>query len=76
MPYVVHAEISYKDVHSDICPPQCDPENMNDEWKQLVRDCFEEFLEHFDGTGEFYIRGKWKCEHLQPDRLKLVVDND
>lgn len=68
MAYLVHAEIAYRDVHSDICPVECDPRNMNDEWKQLVRDCFEEFIENFDGVGEFYIRGYWKNEHLEPKR--------
>lgn len=68
MAYFVHGEIAYKDVHSDICPVQCDSKNMDAHWKQLVRDCFEEFIENFDGIGEFYIRGYWKNEHLKPER--------
>ena len=54
-----HAEIEYGDVHSDICPPQCDPGNMNDDWQQFIMDCLKEWLEEspkHGGTSQFYIR--------------------
>ena len=54
-----HAEIEYGQTHSDICPPGCNPENMtNDDWKQLMRDCLEEFLlnyPNYGGTARFHI---------------------
>ena len=72
MNHIVHAEIAYigKDcraVHSDICPPECSSANMNDHWKQLVRECLEEFLDNFDGRGEFYVKGYWASDHLNPN---------
>ena len=59
----VHAEIMYvrengENVHSDICPPECKPENMyNTEWRQFIHDCLDEWLNNSRGTGEFYIKG-------------------
>jgi len=57
----VHAEIIYKNangdsVHSDICPPQCDFTNINEEYKLFLHQCLDEWLENSNGTGTFYIR--------------------
>lgn len=60
----VHAEIEYREqngnsIHSDICPPGCSSENMNDEeWRKLMHDCLDEWISKSGGTGIFYIKGE------------------
>lgn len=56
----VHAEILYETytglVHSDICPPDCQPEGMaKDNYRQLLHACLDEWLDKSNGTGIFYI---------------------
>ena len=64
----VHAEIEYileneeheaHSVHSDICPPGCEMSNSSDEeYRKLLHDCLDEWLEKSRGTGIFYITGE------------------
>jgi hypothetical protein len=52
----VHAEVEYTDIHSDICPKNCDSNNMNDpDYVELLHHCLDEWLEKSDGKGCFYI---------------------
>lgn len=65
MSHKVHAEIEYrrKDetwVHSDICPPSCDLNNLDDEYRQYLHDNLDEWLNKSGGTGIFYITGETK----------------
>lgn len=56
----VHAEIEYKrkgkvNIHSDICPPDCNFENVDEEYKENLHEILNEWLENSNGTGIFYI---------------------
>jgi hypothetical protein len=57
----VQAEIEYVredgvKVHSDIEPPGCSPDNMNDPvWRKFIHTCLDEWLDESRGTGCFYI---------------------
>ena len=59
----VHAEIEYTrddgtSVHSDICPPNCSPEGLSEqEYRDFLHICLEEWLNKSRGTGTFRIRG-------------------
>ena len=62
MSHKVHAEIEYRRedetwVHSDICPPGCDLNNLDDEYRKYLHDCLDEWLNKSRGTGIFYITG-------------------
>jgi len=73
----VHAEIEYQKldgtwIHSDICPPDCSPDNIEytfkrDEgdftYRKYLHDCLDEWLDKANGTGIFYI----KDEKYKPD---------
>ena len=58
----VHAEIEYFNktknhwVHSDICPPGCSSNGIDEEYKKYLHDCLEEWLTTSNGTGGFYIK--------------------
>ena len=59
----VHAEIEYVreedniKVHSDICPPKCDPKGLSDPtYRQYLHDCLDEWLDKSRGTCGFYIK--------------------
>lgn len=58
----VHAEIEYDrendiGVHSDICPPNCDSKNLtNNEYREYLHLCLDEWLDKSNGTGGFYIK--------------------
>ena len=61
----VHGEIFYDNkekcqiVHSDICPPNCSPMDMNNKkYKDFLHRCLEEWLENSGGTGYFYIKSE------------------
>ena len=64
----VHAEIEYRSeddergyshlIHSDICPPGCDLNNLDDEYRQFLHKCLDEWLNKSQGTGIFYITGE------------------
>lgn len=60
----VHAEIEYinnsgKSIHSDICPPNCYACNMQDkEYRAFIHECLDEWIDHSNGTGQFYISGE------------------
>ncbi len=61
----VHAEIEYihptegHSVHSDICPPGCDSENLSDpKWRGFLHDCLDEWLNKSKGMGIFYIKNE------------------
>lgn len=63
----IHGEIEYvredgTKVHSDICPAECNSENMNDpEWRSFIHECLNEWLDKGNGTGCFYIEEDgWK----------------
>jgi len=56
----VHAEIEYDNrqgigVHSDICPVNCSPDNMNKKYRKFLHECLDEWLDKSRGTGAFYI---------------------
>ena len=64
----VHAEIEYLSeddergyshlVHSDICPPECDLNNLSDDYRQFLHKCLDEWLDKSRATGIFYITGE------------------
>lgn len=57
----VHGEIVYKHeedgatVHSDICPQDCEMDNMTEEHIKFLHDVLDEWLRKSKGTGFFYI---------------------
>ena len=57
----IHSQIIYQKpdgtwVHSDTCPSECNPENMESpEWQKYLHDCLSEWLKNSNGTGCFYI---------------------
>jgi hypothetical protein len=57
-PYVC-AGIEYGDgIHSDICPPECEPGRMDSaEWRRFLHTNLDEWLDKSDGTGHFVIGG-------------------
>ena len=58
----VHGEIEYTrgedgvSVHSDVCPPDCDFDNINAEYRKFLHDALDEWLDKSNGTGGFYIK--------------------
>ena len=74
----LHAEIIYETtgnedypyphlVHSDICPPGCLLENIDDpEWRAYLHVCLDEWLNKSQGTGVFYI-GDIKYSYADPN---------
>jgi len=63
----VHAEIEYDTendkygkhtVHSDMCPPDCNMENITPEYRELLHKSLDEWLSYSNGTGIFYITGE------------------
>lgn len=61
----VHAEIEYRTsneehgehtVHSDVCPPCCESDNMKtQEYREYLHQVLDEWLDKSGGTGVFYI---------------------
>jgi hypothetical protein len=53
-----HAEIMYDSpaggIHSDVCPPKCEPV-FTPEYRKFLHDCLDEYLDKSKGTGIFYI---------------------
>ena len=46
-------------VHSDICPPSCNPESLSDkEWREFLHANLDEWLNKSNGSGGFYIKGE------------------
>lgn len=62
----IHSEIVYKDVHSDLCPNNCQLKFLNEEDKneyfKFLHDSLDEWLNKSDGDGYFYIGSKLKDE--------------
>ena len=52
----VCGEISYNGVHSDICPPDHDFNKVTPEYRKLLHDCLDEWLDKSDGNGIFYVK--------------------
>jgi len=58
----VHSEILYyneeesMNIHSDTCPPNCDFEEINADYRKYVHKLLDEWLDESNGTGIFYIR--------------------
>ena len=59
----VHAEIEYCDkerdnmsIHSDICPPNCDFENLDEHHREYLHNLLDEWIDKSNGTGGFYIK--------------------
>jgi hypothetical protein len=60
----VHGELKYtkengESVHSDICPRGCDLENLDEDHRQFLHACLDEWLDKSRGTGAFYIESAW-----------------
>lgn len=54
------------DVHSDVCPPHCRPENMHrEQWRKRIHTALDEWLDNSDGTGYFAIGGAEFWESLE-----------
>lgn len=57
----IHAEIMYNredgiNVHSDVCPPSCNPEGLKDQnWREYLHVVLDEWLNKSNGTGIFWI---------------------
>ncbi len=56
------AEIAYESagggVHSDLCwrcGPTAEPAAVSDEYRQLLHDCLDEWLNRSDGSGAFWV---------------------
>lgn len=67
----VHSEIQYGQVHSDLCPPGCTTINMNTEWRKLIHQALDEFIDKAPSTaegGEFYIT-IYPSEGFSPGRI-------
>jgi hypothetical protein len=60
----IHAEIEYvakngQNVHSDICPLDCEMGNLYDEeYIKFLHNSLDEWLKNSRGTGIFYITGE------------------
>lgn len=60
----VHAEIEYFDndrsigIHSDVCPPGCDFNNIDTEYREHLHALLDEWLDKSKGTGGFYIKSE------------------
>lgn len=81
MSTTVHAEIEYQRedgtwVHSDICPPECSPDNFNRIFKrdtgsftyrQYLHSCLDEWLDNSNGTGCFYIKDEKFCVYNEEE---------
>ena len=58
----IHAEIEYvrkednMRIHSDICPPNCNFENIDKEYRKFLHSCLDEWLDESNGTCGFYIK--------------------
>jgi hypothetical protein len=57
----VHAEIMYQEqdgsnVHSYICPPECNFKNIDADYREFLHKCLDEWLDNSNGTGMFYIK--------------------
>ena len=57
-----HAEIMYNDkerggmsIHSDICPDNCEFDNLDEEHREFLHRCLDEWIDKSGGTGVFYI---------------------
>lgn len=66
----VHAEIEYlrengDSVHSDICPPDCDFNRISVDYRQLLHDILDEWLDKSNGTGIFYVGSELRAKLLQ-----------
>ena len=72
----VHAEIEYKNedgefVHSDICPPKCSSDNLSvPSYRDLLHAFLDEWLEHSNGTGGFYIKDETHRFEFQNDDIE------
>jgi hypothetical protein len=56
--YASSEEVMGSDVHSDVCPPGCDPANMAGErWRERIHQALDEWLNKSNGTGHFIIGG-------------------
>jgi len=56
----VHAEIEFinkegNHIHSDICPPDCDFDEIDEEYREIIHMMLDEWLNYSSGTGGFYI---------------------
>lgn len=67
----VHAEVESDFFHSDICPNGCNFKNINNEYREFLHDCLDEWLDKSKGTGGFYI----KQEGYNFDLSKVVDYN-
>lgn len=60
----VHAEIEYYseergiNIHSDMCPFECNFENISSEYRKYLHDSLDEWLDKSNGTGAFYIKAE------------------
>jgi hypothetical protein len=58
----VHGEIQYgsgnNSIHSDICPPGCESDNIDQEYRDFLHTCLDEWLDKSNGTGMFYIKNQ------------------
>ena len=77
---MVHAEIEYNaendeygkhTVHSDVCPPSCNLENLTEEYRKFLHDVLDEWLNNSNGTGIFYITGESE-KYLKGDEDGVV----
>lgn len=57
-----HAEIIYTDatrdnmsIHSDVCPDDCDFNNLDEEHRGYLHRVLDEWIDKSGGTGVFYI---------------------
>jgi hypothetical protein len=54
----IHAEIQIngsKPIHSDVCPPDCEWRNIDDNYRKFLHLVLDEYLDNSNGTGYFYI---------------------
>jgi len=66
---IVHAEVEYTNkngdsIHSDLCPADCRFENIDDDYRNILHKCLDEWLNNSNGTGMFYIANEANVELL------------
>lgn len=59
----IHCEIEYvkedgTSIHSDVCPPQCLFENIDQWYRDYLHALLDEWLDNAGGTGQFYIKAE------------------
>lgn len=75
----VHGEIEYlrsdnEKVHSDICPPKCNSDNLKrEDYRKFIHDCLDKWLDESNGTCGFYLKDENYKFDFQDEEFSNVV---